>query len=286
MTACYDDYTSDYDYTAAYFSHQYPARTVILDESVETLDIKVGVVYGGRYSYGGVTETVDFAIADTLITNNSAFVDKGIQVMPSSWYTLSDDSRIKMENSNVGFVTVSINQAMLAAHPEAAQNTYAIPFLLTGASTDSILDGKNFSIVVVKFKNEFDGRYYVKGVDKTLNADGTVASSLVYSNPSLVLNKYIFLNTTAKDGLSVPRIGSNESGSDYVYNMSVRSSDGAALISPAASSKVTNIVGSGAYDFAKRTFICNYNYSMDGIEHSVVDTLIYSNTEIEMESWN
>ena len=49
---------------------------------------------------------------------------------------------------------------------------------MTGATTDSILADKNFSIVVVKFKNEFDGRYYVKGEDKTLNADGTVASSL------------------------------------------------------------------------------------------------------------
>ena len=285
MTACYDDYTSDYEYTATYFSQQYPVRTVIVDPESDVFEIKVGAVYGGRYSYDGASETVTFAIADTLITNNQEYVDMGLKVMPPSWYTLSDDSEIMMQGSNAGFVSVTINKDLLLAHDDASENTYAIPFLMTGATTDSILADKNFSIVVVKFKNEFDGRYYVKGEDKTLNADGTVASSLVYSNPALVLNKFIFLNTTAKNKLSVPRIGSNEEGQSFVYSMEIRNDDGSVLLSSEAGSAVTNLVGEAQYDFATRKFICKYNYSYDNFEHTVTDTLIYANTEINMESW-
>lgn len=285
MTACYDDYTSDYEYTAAYFSYQYPIRTVIIDPEVNSFDIKVGATYGGRYSYEGQSETVNFVIADTLITNHSEYADMGIKVMPSSWYTLSNQSVISITDSNVGSIDVSINKDSLTNHPDATQNTYVIPFLATGASTDSILAGKDFSLVMVKFKNEFDGRYYVKGVDNTLDLDGNVVSSAVYSNPALVLNKYIFLNSTSKSDLSVPRIGGNENKSQYVYNMNVRASDGAAVLTPVASSVVNELVGVANYNFAEKTFVCNYNYKLDGIEHSVIDTLIYSNTELILESW-
>ena len=285
LTACYDEYTSDYEYTATYFSHQYPLRTVIVDPESDVFEISVGAVYGGRYSYESASETVTFAIADTLITNNQEYVDMGIKVMPPSWYTLSDDSKIMMQGSNAGFVKVTINKELMLAQDDASMNTYAIPFLMTEATTDSILAEKNFSIVVVKFKNEFDGRYYVKGEDKTLNADGTVASSLVYSNPALVLNKFIFLNTTAKNKLSVPRIGSNEEGQSFVYSMEIRNDDGSVLLSSEAGSAVTNLVGEAQYDFATRKFICKYNYSYDNFEHTVTDTLIYANTEINMESW-
>lgn len=285
MTACYDEYKTDFEYTAAYFSHQYPVRTVTIDPEVDMMEINVGAAYGGKYSYDGVTESVNFAIADTLITDHPDYTDMGIKLMPSSWYTLSDDSKITMTNSSVGFVNVSIKRDSLIKYPDAVNNTYAIPFLLTGASTDSILSNKNFSIVVVKFKNEFDGRYYVKGVDNELNVDGTVASSMVYSNSALVLNKYIFLSSIAKDALSVPRIGNNENANNFVYNLQYSSSDGSALLSADPNSSVKTLVGAAQYDYAEKTFVCKYFYKYNNVEHSVVDTLIYSNTELNIESW-
>jgi len=285
LTACYDEYQTDYDFTAAYFSYQYPVRTVVMDPTVDKLEIQVGAAYGGKYSYEGTSATLDFTIDETLITTNSDAIAQGIKVMPKSWYTLSDESKIKITNSNVGFVNVTIKRDSLAKYPAAAANTYAIPFKLTGASTDSILATKDFSIVVVKFKNEFDGRYYVKGTDKTLNADGAVVSSAVYSNPSLVLNKYIYLTTLKKDMLMVPRVGNSEDGTKFRYNLQYRSSDGKGILSADPASSVTLLVGAAQYNFAKKSFICSYNYKYKDIEHSVVDTLIYSNTEFKIESW-
>lgn len=286
MTGCYDEYTSDFENTAAYFSYQYPVRTVLIDPEMDNFEIEVGATYGGKYSYSGASETIGFVIADTMITNNSEYTDLGIKPMPASWYSLSNSSELTIVNDNVGFVKVTINKDSLTAHNDATMNTYAIPFLMTTASTDSILEGRDYSIVVVKFRNEFDGRYYVKGVDNTLDVDGSVASSLPYSNPDLVLNKYIFLSSASKEELLVPRIGSNQNGSNFVYNMKFRATDGTAILSPIESSDVKELVGGAQYDFATKTFICNYNYKYGGVEHSVVDTLIYSNTEINMESWN
>ncbi|MGQ1783682.1 MULTISPECIES: DUF1735 domain-containing protein [unclassified Saccharicrinis] len=285
MTACYDEYKTDYVYTGAYFSYQHPARTVIMEDDQENFEIKVGAVYGGRYSYGGVTETVNFTIDESLITDNTEYTDKGIQVMPSSWYTLSSESEINLVNENVGYVTVTIDREALVSNPEASQNTYAIPFKMTEATTDSILEGKDYSIVVVKFKNQWDGRYYIKGSDKTLDATGTEISEMVYSNDALVLNSYVYLNTTARDVVTVARIGAQEDGNKYTYQMQVRESDGTGIITAADGSDITLVAGGSNYDYANNRFICKYNYTMDGVEHSVTDTLIYSNTEIVLEDW-
>ena len=285
MSACYDEYKSDFDYTTAYFANQYPVRTVIIDPAVDQVQVGVGATYGGKYSYSGNSETVDFVIADTMITNNSAYTDLGIKLMPESWYTLSNESQIEIKDNNLGFVYVNIIKDSLVSHNDAAATTYAIPFLITSASTDSILLEKNFTIVAVKFKNELDGRYYVKGVDKTLDVNGAVVDSLTesYSNPALVLNKYAFLSTVSKNSLSVPRIGVEE-GETFMYNLEF-SSNGNCTLSADDASAVTVLAGTAQYNADDKTFICNYTYTHDGNNHQVVDTMIYSNTEINNESW-
>lgn len=285
MSACYDDYTTDFEFTAAYFAYQYPVRTVIIDAEAENFEIEVGAVYGGRYAYEGYSENIKFSIEDSLITNDSTAIAMGIKVMPQAWYTLSSESEINIVDSNAGTVKVTINQDSLTAYPDATMNTYALPFVMTSASTDSILAEKNFTIVVVKFKNEFDGRYYVKGVDYALNSQGVPTDTMMYNNDALVLNKYIFLNTISADELLVPRIGNNESESEYVYNMKVRKSDGKAIISGIGTSAISELTGAAEYDYNAKAFISKYNYKDAGIEHSVIDTLIYANTEINMEFW-
>lgn len=285
MTACYDDYTSDYEYTAAYFAYQYPVRTVVMDFEGNDFQIQVGAVYGGRYSYSGTSEAVNFTIADTLITNHPEYADMGVKLMPQSWYTLSDESTINIVDSNVGAVTVTIKRDSLTKYDDASQKTYVIPFQITGATTDSILEGKDFSLVMVKFKNQFDGRYYVKGVDKTLAPDGSVASEAVYSNPALVLNKYVYANTIAKDKLLIGRVGVNDDASKFSMIMEVSADDGSALLKPHPTSDVKQLLGAAQYDFANQVFVANYNYTLDGVEHSVADTLILANQEMVLEQW-
>lgn len=281
MTACYDDFKTDFDFTAAYFSYQRPVRTVIIDPASDKFEIKVGATIGGKYSYSG-TEVVQFRINEALITDNQEYLDKGIKVMPSSWYTLSDDSEIKLSNSNIGFVTVSIDKNMMIANDDATKNTYVIPFEITDATTDSVLEGRDYSLVIVKFKNEFDGRYYIKGVDNILNVDGTVASSEVYNKDALVLNNYMYLNTLSATSLS-SRVGSKHLYPEYDYTMNINPEDGKVIITAKPTSTVTELVGAAQYDFSKKMFYCEYNYKVNGVEHNVIDTLVYSNTEISLE---
>lgn len=285
LTGCYEDYMTDYDYTAAYFSYQYPARTVVLDSEVENFEIEVGACYGGRYSYEGQSETVDFVVADTLITNNESILAKGVKLMPASWYTLSNESVINIDNSNVGSISVIINKDSLTSYPDAVEDTYAIPFLMTNASTDSILEGRDFTIVVVKYINEFHGIYYVKGSDFTLNPNGSIADTLVYNNPALELNKLVDVTTLSEDQVTVPRIGSNQSGTRFAYDMKIRTSDGTAILTPGEKSSIKEFVGAAQYNFSEKQFVCNYSYKQSGVEHSVVDTLVYLTTELELEEW-
>ncbi|WP_075590592.1 DUF1735 domain-containing protein [Labilibacter marinus] len=280
MTSCYDDYKGDFDYTGTYFAYQYPARTFIVDTDEEDIKFKVGVTLGGKYSYEGVSETVYFMIEDTLITNNDGFKDV-ITPMPTNWYTLSSESEFKISNSNVGFIDVTIKRDSLIKYPEASGNKYALPFLITEATTDSVLDNRQYSILVVKFKNQFDGRYIIKGADVSFNLDGTPKDTIVYNDPDGIRD-YVFLNTIAKDKLNVPRVGFTN-GINYTMQFN---EDGSSVLMPAEGSEVSELVGASTYDFKTRTFISKYEYTINGTDHLVADTLIYSNTELTLESWN
>lgn len=290
MTACYDDYKSDYDYTSVYFSYQYPIHTKIVNPSEETIKVDVGVGMGGKYAYTG-TETVKFAIVDSLVTKNQDCIDKGLKLMPSSWYTLSNDSIFELKSSNAGSIIVTIVKDSLLAHDDASKNTYAIPFKILSTTIDSILPEKDFSIQVFKLKNEYDGRYYIMGKDYTLDAQNNRIDSANYSvdrDDALVLNKYVYLNTVSKDEVSISRIGSNEDGTKYTMIMKIDDS-GKADISAAADNdeKIEVVTGVSEFDFDKSTFSSKYYYTdkETSKKHEVIDVLKYSNTEITTEEW-
>lgn len=289
MTACYDDYKSDFDNNAVYFAYQYPVRSMIVNPATDEMKFEVGAAYAGKYSYGDVNKTVNFEIVDSLVTKNQDCIDKGIKLMPSSWFTLSDDSKMVIENDNAGSVWVNLVKDSLLAHNDAANITYAIPFKITSTTADSILEGKDFTIVVVKFKNEYDGRYYVKGSDIRFDAVGNPTDTTNYfveHKDALVLNKYVYLNTISPDEVSISRIGQYEDGSKYTMIMKIEPVEGKADISADASSAIKPIIGKSKFDFNTSKFASEYTFTDEqGFTHTAVDTLIYSNTEMKVEEW-
>ncbi len=186
FTACYDDFVEDYNYTAMYFSSQKPLRTVISDRD---MSIKVGVAMGGMREVDK-NAWAEFEVAPELLDGTE------FSMLPSEYYTFSDNSVMRVSNAAVPIadVTISFTDAFfndnLAVEPH-----YAIPFRVVSASVDSLLNEKTTSIVAIKFVNSWQGTYYVKG---SVNEVGSDDNSEVYSKSDLSKNISRTVNTVSR----------------------------------------------------------------------------------------
>lgn len=270
--ACYDDYKEDYIYSATYFPRQFPLRTLVETEG-QDMTFEIGAVLGGKYSNGS-NEQVAFVIQDTFLNaDNYPQYTK----LPDNYYTLESSNITIPSGQFKGSTTVTLNKDLFLNDPLAVGENYALPVEMVSTTADSILEGKHYSIIVVRFYNQYHGWYYVKGTD-TNTSDNSVVT---YSEEDLVLNEDMLLETLSKDELSVPYAGNpNVSGRGMKFTIN----NGGVTISDGTG--ITNVSGTGTYDSGTRNFSIEYNYTDgSGTVHSVQETLIYRNTELVLEEW-
>lgn len=269
---CYDDYKTDFDYTATYFPRQFPLRTLV-DADGEDLRFEVGVVLGGKYT-NNENEEVGFIIEDTLLN-----VYPGLTKLPDNYYTLNGSSFIIPKGEFKGGLPITLDKDLFMNDNLAVGNNYAIPLQLVTTTADSILADKHYSIVVVRYYNKYHGWYYLKGTD-TNTQDNSVET---YSDADLVNNEDMLLTTTSKNTLDVPYAG-NPAVSGRSMLMEI-DDNGAVTLSDGAGG-ITNLSGTGTYDASTRNFTLQYNYTdNNGDVHTVSEELIYRNTELITEEW-
>ena len=200
LQACYEEYKLDFEYTTTYFPRQFPLRTLV-DVEGEEMKFEVGVVLGGKYE-NNVEELVEFQIQDTLLNNYPDLVK-----LPDSYYSISSDQIIIPSGEFKGAVTVTLDKGEFMSDELAAGINYALPLEIISSTTDSILQHKQYTIIVIRYYNKYHGWYWLKGVDQKLDANGSVTESTVYSKTDLVSNEDMLLETVAFDSLLVPYIG-------------------------------------------------------------------------------
>lgn len=278
LQACYDEYKVDHEFSTTYFARQYPLRTLV-DEG-DDLTFEVGVVLGGKYE-NTVNEVVDFVIEDTLL---NAYPD--LVKLPDNYYSIAADEIIIPSGEFKGAVTVTLDKEKFMSDELAVGKNYALPLQIIAASTDSIHEEKDFTIIVLRYYNEFHGWYYVKGVDNKLDEGGNIVDSEVYSDSDLTENRSSLLATTAKDTLLIPHIGRYfGSNNAYTMTMGIRD-DGVCALYGDDTSDLTEVLGAGRYSYEDKVFALEYNYiDATGATHAVFDTLYYRNTELRIESW-
>lgn len=287
LQGCYDDYKQDFDYSATYFARQYPLRTVVIEEGKD-LTFDVGAVLGGKYS-NETNEQIDFSINsdyldETLFPTLTGLEDvpaglSTLTELPSSHYTIGSENIIIPSGKFVGSTTITLNEDLFLNDPLAVGKNYVLPFEITNATTDSILDGKHFSLVVIKYINQYEGWYYLKGTDtNTVDPSKTVT----YSEEDIVLNEDMLLETISRNEVKVPYAG-DPGFVDRGMNFSI-ANDGTVTISDGTG--VTDLSGSGTYDSDTRNFTIEYSYTDgDGALHNVSETLTYRNTELVLDDW-
>jgi hypothetical protein len=272
LQACYDDYKVDYEFAATYFPRQFPLRTLVEVQN-QDMSLEIGAVLGGKYS-NDVNEQVSFNIQDTLL-NADNFPE--FTILPESYYTLESNNITIPSGKFKGSTTLTLNKELFMNDPLSVGQNYALPVEMVTSTADTILESKRYSVIVMRYYNQYHGWYYIKGVD-TNTSDNT---SVTYSEEDVVSNLAALLETTSKTQLSVDYVGDpNVAGQNMTFTIS---DDGSVTISEG---NVIGTSGTGVYDPSTRNFTLQYNYiDVNGNVHSVADTLIYRNTELVLEDW-
>lgn len=289
FSSCYEDYILDFDNNAVYFTYQTDVRTFVVGEKME---IQVGAVLAG-VRQNTRDRVVDFTIEPGLLTEDMLatmqggmdYVKEGVagvqalELLPSDYYTLSDNAKMVIKaGDHKGVITVKVNPDKFLADPKTKSATYALPFKILKADADSVLAGKEYSVIGVRYENMLFGNYWHGGVTVVKDAAGNPVSTKRYfteiPSPETRVMK---LKTVAPYTLVANRI-SDQAGE---FNLTL---DGdKILISPVEGAAIQVLAdGESRFNGAKllqdRQIYLSYKYANgDGTTSYATDTLTFRN---------
>lgn len=215
LTACYDDYTMDYDYNAAYIAYQYDLRTFVVGEGMKfdftvafagteqnRKDRKVSVVldnelltedlsvYTNRYgitsfnAMNGMLGTSQFgALSQSYVTDavKSAKISS-LSPLPENYYSIEGlDNMVIKKGRHTAVATIKAEDAILEDE-KSVKPYYALGFKILEAEADSVILEKCFAVIAVRLENMFFGNWYHGGRSVTKNDEtGEIVSTEEYA---------------------------------------------------------------------------------------------------------
>ena len=307
----------DFDYTTTYFPWQYPVRTLILgdyeydnsndQEGKFLISAAMGGVYENRNNI-----VVEFEIDPSLVENlNISGTSTQLKVLPSSYYTLSNNSQIIIPSGEFhGGVTVQLTDDFFNDSLAISTN-YVIPMVITSSTTDSILSGrpleegadkriagdwavspKNFTIFGIKYINEYHGNYLLRGAAVTLDESQNQTDEVIYRQEFVERDIITPLLTTARHSISYSQpIRVSTGASPGNFNAILTFDDqGNCVVS---STEGFDVTGTGKFvqqgdewGGKKRNVIhLNYEVQVNSSTYLVSDTLVFRDNGVTVEEF-
>ena len=311
LTGCYEDYTLDYDYTAAYIAYQYDLRSFVIGEegkfdftvalagtAVNNEDRKVEVVLRDELLSEDLAQyTTTFGVSSFTALDglkgkgqfgdlSQNYVTEGVSglkeltPLPSEYYTIEGlDNMVIKKGRHTVVATISATSA-IEGDANAFRPYYALGFKIGKADVDSVLREKSFEIIVVKCENKFFGNWYHGG--KTVIKNDTTGEIVSEDTYDLVIpqadSKVYSLTTVDASTVMTDKIGLNDGKLLLKFdgnNITVSSADGSKEIKPIADQP-------SVYNDAKllqdRELTLNYSFSNgDGTTTYITDYLKFRN---------
>ncbi len=293
-TSCYDDYTSDYDYTVAYFSSQSPMRTVIADRD---MNISLGVALGGWRTIDP-TAWVTFEIDDTLLESEDLTFD--FELLPSKYYTLSDRNTMRVTNTTLSIADVDLYfNDEFYEDPKSMTQHYALPLRISDMSLDQTIDGKDYSIVAIKYQSTYHGTFYIMG--SVTEIEGGEDENIGYVTPQggdLAGLSTLTVETLNRTTLNIPSYGiSIDTSTLPIYPGDIEvtfGENGELSVAPAAGNTYYQS-GSGSYNTSavvegeeRLVIYLNYRIKYDGITYDIAHSLVRREdpaSDLRYEEW-
>ncbi|OWW24582.1 hypothetical protein B4Q04_14790 [Zobellia sp. OII3] len=266
----YEDYVVDTaGYTDVYFPKPELQRSIV---SGEGLSIKVGVYLGGVRE-NKEDHQVKYVIDETLL------VDTPYTLMPDDYYSLEGDEITVPKGSFQGLVDVKFDSLKLAQDTLLRDFNYALPFKIVSTSVDSILEGKEQTIIPLKLMNTYEGNFYQVGslkqfftATKVLDTVYVYGDDLDGPNTPIRTLSSIMMDTVDLDGIG-PR-----GGDGYHMRLKVDPKDNSVeIIADTASIYQVYPNGKSTWDPVKRKFVLSYKYSDGERDYEVEEKLTFRN---------
>lgn len=307
------DFPDHEDGVSAYFSHQYPVKTITLGDDPEqdnTLDnqhkCRIYATQGGAYDSRNLQIDV---VVDESLTANLTFPDgRPVKAMPSSYYSLSSTTLTKMKDYLFG-TEVTLSDAFFA-DPAAVDNTYVIPLrMIEARGADYILSGtaidpesqpartdaaawsvkpQDYILYCVTYINPYDAYYLRRGVDQVTDAAGNKSTNKRHA-AYVEKDEVVKVSTKSTSGAVFPVSTVVTQGDDvktYTCDLALNVSDNGDVT---ISSLTDGMTASGSGKFVKLgekkafdnrdcdALYLNYTIDFGPVKHETTDTLVMRN---------
>ncbi|WP_299234696.1 DUF1735 domain-containing protein [uncultured Bacteroides sp.] len=291
-TSCYEDYIKDYDYSGIYFTHQVDVRSFIIGERNK---FDFGAVLGGVMSNDKKREVyfeidpsiIDETILDKMKTSkfdhikNSTAKLESLELLPSEWYSLSNYEKMTIDKGRyAGIVSVEMQDGFLKNYTETISPKYVLPIRIIRADADSLMAGKEYTVIGVKYECKLFGYYYNYGEYVYYNAQGeeTERKKIAFKIP--MDDNYINTLVTSAPNSVMSSMAANNI--DYKMNIKLKEDNTIDLLAPEGVGYSIQSVGECKYNNPKllqdRKMFLNYKITNgDGSYIVANDTLVFRN---------
>jgi Domain of unknown function (DUF1735) len=293
LVSCYEDYVKDFTFDAIYFPNPIDVRTVVVGEG---LKVKIGAALGGVIE-NTKDRNVNFILDNSLITpalltsmkaSSSGYIKNAVasvttlSPLPANYYTLSNGSIIVIKaGQHSGTVTLKVDSAVFLADAATLDPNYVIPFYITTADADSILEPYRSAKIGIKYENMLFGNYLHGGVTTVKDVSGTVIETIPYYTSRSQGDTKIWTLTTVAPNAVVSK-GYSDQTSTSVKEIVLTLNGTNITVSSAAGSTNTYLAdGASTYNGAKllqdRKILLNYKYVVSTDTYYCQDTLTFRN---------
>lgn len=292
LVSCYKDYIKDFTYSGVYFPLTIDVRTVVVGEGMQ---VKIGAALGGVME-NTKDRNVNFILDNSLITtallasmkaSSYSYIKSAVSSvttlspLPANYYTLSNAGTIVIKaGQHSGTVTLKVDSAVFLADPATINPKYVVPFYITTADADSIIEPLRTAKVGIKYEHMLFGNYLHGGVT-TVDSAGTMVKPILYiTSRSEGDTKIWNLTTVAPNAVVSNGYSDKTSTTKKEIVLTLNGTD--ITISTATGSTNTYLAdGASTYNGAKllqnRKILLNYKYVVGVKTFHCQDTLTFRN---------
>lgn len=293
LTACYDDYIKDFDYTSIYFPNTIDVRTVVVGEG---LKVKIGAALGGVMA-NKTDRKVTFAIDNNLVTpatllkfksSSYGFIKSAVanvsslSVLPSNYYSLSDNSTIVIKTGfHSGNVVLKVDSTAFLSDPATMNAKYVLPLTIQTADADTIIEPNKSAVIGIKYEAMLFGNYLHGGITTVKDASGNTISTIpYYTRRNQDDSKIWRLSTVSPNAVATNGFSDKTSTSKQELVLTLNGGN-ITLSSATGSTNTYTDDGENSYNQAKllqnRKILLRYKYTSGGNTYYCQDTLTFRN---------
>lgn len=293
---CYEDYAGDYDTIACGFANQTDVRSLIVGEGME---FSTGVALAGTINNdedrivkistdlslvgsGTLSQMKNhtFSYISTLMKKVSA-----IDELPAAVYSLESDGgrpgyvTIK-KGSHLGIINVKVDSLAFFETDRLYPHS-VIPLRISEARGCEIIEGRDYSVIGVRYENMLFGNYWHGGSMDVEEGGETVERIDYHCTVPQADSKVWTLTTVAPFALTANAVSNGNNGSAAQMKLTLLPDDSIEIEPVAGASYEVTADGESYFDRSKllqdRKIILNYKYSSGTKTYHAHDTLYFRN---------